>query len=597
MMKSFPGTGSWHRLLRDSHLPLVHALVIGLSLMMTLGAYVYASAQTDTRIENAFKAARDQAAGLISARMEKYEDALWAGVSAVQSHGGDMTYRQWKAFARALRVDQRYPGINGIGIIHHVGPGQYDTYLRTRRSERPEFSVYPAHDNSVRLPISFIEPEDMNAAAVGLDVAHESNRRKAALASSTTGEARITAPIVLVQDESSTPGFLFYAPFYSGSDTAGRHEREQSFDGLVYAPFVVRKLMAGLLSKELRNVRFSISDQGQLIYNEHDPEDPQHDPAPKFTETVELEVYGRTWTIDFRTTLGFRQAHSYSQPTLILIGGLVIEALVISLLFMMARSSQRARAYAARVTTDLQEKSVKLEKANEELEQFVYITSHDLKTPVRSIGTLTEMIQEDLEDYFRSADADPEVAANLARISERVDRMNELTQGVMEYARTGEHSSEDKPLCLGRMAETLRSDFGLAGSQLELHGNVAQIAADTFNFARVVENLVGNAVKYHPSPDTAKITVRVEDAGLRYDVSVRDNGAGIAPEYHRKIFEVFQTLRCPGQPESTGIGLAIVKKSVERHGFEVTLHSDTGKGADFRFSWPKAGAAPQAQAA
>ncbi|UWQ80544.1 CHASE domain-containing protein [Leisingera sp. S132] len=586
---------NWRRLFSHSHLSLIHVLIIGLSLMMTLGAWYYAKAQTETRTENAFKAARDQAVGLISARMAKYEDALWAGVSAVQSHGGDMSYQEWKEFARSLRVDKRYAGINGIGIIHHVEPGDFESYLQTRRQERPGFAVYPDHENSIRLPISFIEPEDINAAAVGLDVAHEVNRRTAALASSATGEARITGPIVLVQDESSTPGFLFYAPFYTGGISTSAAPDERHLDGMVYAPFVVRKLMAGLLSKDLRHVRFSISDGGETIYDEHDPADPQFDPAPRFSETVEMEIYGRTWTLDFRTSLGFRQAHSYSQPVLILIGGLVIETLVISLLFLMARSGRRARAYADRVTADLKEKTLRLEKAHDELEQFVYITSHDLKTPVRGIGALTEMIQEDLEDYFNSADADPDVAANLARITERVARMNNLTQGVMEYARTGVHSAEDAELCLQDMIKALRSDFGLSGTQLELSGNATRITTDTFNFVRVLENLVGNAVKYHPDPEQAQITVTVEDKGSRYDVSVCDNGAGIAPDYHSRIFDVFQTLRRAGEPESTGIGLAIVKKSVEQHGFEVTVESEVGHGAEFRFSWPGQGRSAPAE--
>ncbi|WP_424976906.1 CHASE domain-containing protein [Leisingera sp. S232] len=586
MLDRFSTLDRWRQFGRSFHLSLIHALVIGLSLMMTVGAYFYASAQAETRIENAFLAARDQVVGLISARMEKYEDALWAGVSAVRSHGGDMTYQQWKTFADTLRVDERYPGINGIGIIHYVEPGQFETYLQKRRKERPDFSVYPAHDHDFRLPISFIEPENINAAAVGLDIAHEVNRREAALASSATGDAQITGPIVLVQDESSTAGFLFYAPFYSGRAANSPATGEQHPDGMVYAPFVVRKLMAGLLSKDLRHVRLGISDGGEIIYDEHNPAAPSFDPSPKFSETVEMEIYGRTWQLDIRTNLGFRQAHSYSQPMLILTGGLVIEALVISLLFFMGRSRQRAQAYAARVTADLKEKTVKLEKAHEELEQFVYITSHDLKTPVRGIGTLTEMVQEDLEDYFTSSNADPDVAANLQRITERVGRMNDLTQAVMEYARIGKHTTEEKELFLPEVIETFRSDFNLSTSQLELTGSLTHISTDSFNFVRVLENLVGNAIKYHPDPEHAKITVHATDAGTRCDIAVRDNGNGIEPKYHSRIFDVFQTLRRAGDPESTGIGLAIVKKTVEHHGFKVTLQSEVGHGAEFRFSWP-----------
>ncbi|MGR3761906.1 sensor histidine kinase [Roseobacteraceae bacterium NS-SX3] len=568
-------------------LSLLHMAIIGLSLMMTVGAWLHAKQQTDTRVENAFKAARDQAIGLIVERMGKYEEALWAGVSAIQSHGGDITHGQWRTFANALRIDERFPGINGIGVIHHVEPPQFGSYLEARRAERAGFTVFPPHDQEVRLPISFIEPEWANAAAVGLDVAHEVNRREAALASRATGLAQITGPIVLVQDESSTPGFLFYAPYYAGGGAAGQAEREERFLGVVYAPFVVRKLMEGLLAKELRDVRFSISDGGQTIYNEHDPADPLHDASPLFEEKVSLELYGRDWLVDVRSNLGFRRANTYSQPVLILIGGLVIETLVIALLVFLSRANKRAKAYADRVTADLRQETAKLAKANEELEQFAYITSHDLKTPVRGIGLLTEMVQEDLEEYFRSPEADPGVAGSLEQILQRVHRMNDLIDGVMEYSRIGTYAAGGEALDLDKAVAALRSDFALAEGQLELHGGVSRITADAFNFRRVLENLVGNAVKYHPAPERARISVSVRDAGDRYAVSVKDDGAGIDPAFHNKIFDVFQTLRRGDQPESTGIGLAIVKKSVERHGFRVTVTSAPGEGAEFAFDWPK----------
>ncbi|MEH6647255.1 CHASE domain-containing protein [Sulfitobacter sp.] len=169
---------------------------------------------------------------LISERMAKYEDALWAGVAAVKSHGGDITYPAWHEFARTLRIDERYRGINGIGIIHIKTPDQIDEYLANQRVDRPNFDIYPQHDQPVFMPITFIEPEDVNAAAIGLDLAHETNRRTAALLSRDTGLAQITGPIKLVQDAGHTPGFLFYAPFYRGGPHHDKAARKNSFAGL-----------------------------------------------------------------------------------------------------------------------------------------------------------------------------------------------------------------------------------------------------------------------------------------------------------------------------------------------------------------------------
>jgi CHASE1-domain containing sensor protein len=188
-------------------------IVVGLSLTLTLAAWQFSKYQVETRVGLRFEASRNRALGLIVDRMQKYEDALWAGVAAIESHGGDMSYEDFHIFAQTLRIDEKYPGINGIGIIHFHTSETLASYLATQRHERPQFRIFPEHEQPVYMPITFVEPEDINAAAIGLDVAHELYRRTAALKSRDTGAAQITGPIVLVQDADSTAGFLFYAPF------------------------------------------------------------------------------------------------------------------------------------------------------------------------------------------------------------------------------------------------------------------------------------------------------------------------------------------------------------------------------------------------
>ena len=261
------------------------------------------------------------------------------------------------------------------------------------------------------MPITYIEPESTNAAAVGLDIAHETNRRTAALKARDTGIAQITGPIVLVQDAAKTPGFLFYAPIYAPGTPTNVAARQQGFQGAVYAPFVVHRLMEGLLAKDLRGVRFNIRDGDVLIYDELSQTDAEIDPNPMFTDQLSFDLYGRTWTLDIHSSLSFRKEASVVKPTLILLAGLIIEALIISLLFLMSQVNKRTVAYADQVTDELKQEKTKLVdtnallmRKNDELERFAYVASHDLKTPIRGISGLTEMVQEDLEDYFASPD-------------------------------------------------------------------------------------------------------------------------------------------------------------------------------------------------
>ncbi|NIZ13943.1 CHASE domain-containing protein [Phaeobacter sp. HF9A] len=566
----------------------LHILVVGLSLAMTIGAWLYSKHQVDLQVRTRFEDARNRTIGLIEDRMSRYEDALWSGVAYADAMSGRVTATDWKAFANSLNIEEKYPGVNGIGLIRYVNRSDLQDYMSERDSEGRDFSIYPEHDLDFLLPITFIEPESVNAAAVGLDVAHETNRRTGLLSSRDSGKARITAPIFLVQDDGHTPGFLFYTPFYSGDAPKTVAERRERFEGVIYAPFVVRKLVEGLLSKELREVRFSLRDGDQLIYDEGETEEALNDVSPMFKDTVKLDMYGRVWTVDIWTNLAFRKQNSSEQPTLILAGGLIIEILVISMLAMLSRSNRQAHRYAAKLTQELRAKTENLEKANAEIEQFVYVASHDLKTPVRGIGFLADVIEEDLEEIIGPIEAHKELKMQLNMIRDRVRRMNDLTGGIMEFSRVGHYGSDaEAALPVSILIEDCVADFEVDPSQVRFSTDVEAISCDSHNFRRVVENLIGNAFKYHPNPVDARVEVSIEDAGDRLRVSVKDDGRGIAPDFHEKIFDVFQTLRKGTDPESTGIGLAIVKKAIQRHGFEICVKSSEGNGAEFTFCWPK----------
>ena len=274
---------------------------------------------------------------------------------------------------------------------------------------------------------------------------------------------------------------------------------------------------------------------------------------------------------------------------------ILIAGLIIARLAMIARTNKKSASSAKRKALKLQKEVKQLEEANaalvsknKELEEYAYIASHDLRTPICGIGGLTEMLQEDLTDYISSPLANPEVAANLCRIQERVTRMQALTQGILTLSNATAAPEHSAPVVLTEFLESLRWDFALEDRQLELRSNVRAISVEPLYFQRIIENLVSNAIKYCGKHDAPHITITLEAQRQSCRVSVSDNGPGIDPRFHNRIFTIFQTLARPTGSDSTGIGLAIVKKLVARHGGTVSLHSSVGNGATFSFDWPLA---------
>ena len=164
--------------------------------------------------------------------------------------------------------------------------------------------------------------------------------------------------------------------------------------------------------------------------------------------------------------------------------------------------------------------------------------------------------------------------------------MGQLTQGIMDFARVDGSNQVHDVLNLNEVIDALTFDLRLQDDQLCIESDLASIQFDTVNLRRVIENLVGNAVKYHDGVRPMKIIVAVHATGCRCHVTVTDNGPGIDLRFHKKIFEVFQSLSLSDTPESTGIGLSIVKRAIERNGGEISINSDVGRGSTFSFDWP-----------
>ncbi len=562
-----------------------HWVIVFLSICLTTLAWWFTQNQVDERKEGKFHRETQQAIELITERMQKYEDALWAGVSAIQANGGKVSNSEWRVFEESFGVEVKYPGVLGMGVILYVTPDKLQAFLEEQRLERPDFKIHPPHNGKEYFPIVYIEPEGPNKQAVGLDIAHENNRYTAAKKARDSGTAQVTGPIILVQDEEKTPGFLFYTPYYKGGKYETVEERRKNFIGMVYAPFVAKKLMEGVLMKEGLHIGFKLRDGNEVIFDQFKINKNELDPDPLYKKTISLEWYGRKWEFDLQTTLSFRKATQNLQPLTILIGGVIIDILIIILILTLAKANKRAIEYAKSINRKLLDQAVVMKKSNEDLEQFAYVVSHDLKAPLRAINNLSEWIAEDLGD-----DLDEDTKENIQTLRSRVERMENLIQGILQYSRVGRANANIETCNLQNIIDeaiSLVSDS--ADIEVEVNPNSQYIFGDPTQVIQLFSNLISNAIK-HSNVSGGKIKISADDYLKDSDlieILVENEGEKIPQEYAERIFKMFQTLKARDEKESTGVGLTIVKKIVESHNGKVCLLETEGPRTTFQILWPK----------
>ncbi len=222
-------------------------------------------------------------------------------------------------------------------------------------------------------------------------------------------------------------------------------------------------------------------------------------------------------------------------------------------------------------------------KSNQELEQFAYIASHDLKAPLRAIDRLASWITEDCGDALS-----PPCKENLDLLRHRVVRMSNLIEGILQYSRAGRTELDIAEVDTQELLQDILDSLAPNPKfTIKLTGNFPKFHALYIPLNQVFSNLITNSIKHHHKK-TGVIEIGVQEKGRYYEFFVRDDGPGIHPQYFDKIFQIFQTLQSRDTLESTGIGLSIVKKLVESQGGKITVVSAEGEGSTFFFTWPKA---------
>jgi PAS domain S-box-containing protein len=241
--------------------------------------------------------------------------------------------------------------------------------------------------------------------------------------------------------------------------------------------------------------------------------------------------------------------------------------------------TERKNAEAA-----LREAHEELKRSNSELEQFAYVASHDLQEPLRMVSSYTQLLGRRYGEKF-----DSDAREFMGYIVDGAARMKQLIEDLLAYSRLGTKGTEFKPVELEksvrRALTNLKAAIDDSGATVT-YDPLPTAPADEVQLAQVFQNLMGNALKFR-SQSAPRIHVGVTERQDEWQIEVRDNGIGIEPQYFERIFMLFQRLHNKGEYPGTGIGLAIVKKVVERHGGQVRVESKLGEGSAFTFTLPK----------
>jgi PAS domain S-box-containing protein len=231
----------------------------------------------------------------------------------------------------------------------------------------------------------------------------------------------------------------------------------------------------------------------------------------------------------------------------------------------------------------VEERTAELERSNRELGQFAYVASHDLKAPLRAIAMLSEWIHQDA-----GAILPPASREHLDKLQQRIKRMDMFLSDLLAYSRAGRQRQALEPVDSANLVNQIVVMLDLPTSfTVTIQEPMPILETEQVALEIVLRNLIGNAFKHHHQPEGGHVWVAAQEQGDWIEFAVTDNGPGIDPQFHERIFGMFQTLRPRDEVEGSGIGLALVKRLVERRGGTIVVESSAGHGATFRFTWPK----------
>lgn len=433
--------------------------------------------------------------------------------------------------------------------------------------------------------VKWVAPLEGNQSVVGMYSTIDTNRERAQDQATAKRSLYASKTIDLVQ---GGKGFLVYVPVSANQES----------DGFILGVFLVEDFLAGALHSTTFQHHIRVLDQGRVLFETESSELALSNGSADWIDSTKtslsssMKTVGIDWDIELLPTNEFLRTHASAWPEAMLFVGLLVASAMAQLVHLLQASS-RARHKQVEILEELEVQKQRVEDANRELrhsntqmEEFTYTVSHDLKSPLVTIQGYAGFMKMDVEEQRFDR------VENFAdRISDATLKMSATIGDLLELSRVGRGEQQvevlDTHACIIEVMQGLENQIELSGFDVHVPDSMPRVRADRVRLVQAIQNLVTNAIKYGaPEDGDGEIVINASVDDGMVCISVTDNGDGIAPEFHEKVFGLFQRLH--SKQEGTGVGLSIVKRIATLHGGDAWVESEQGKGAAFRFTLPLA---------
>jgi signal transduction histidine kinase/integral membrane sensor domain MASE1 len=599
-------------------------LVVTFALVVVL--FIYTSSWQQNRVKLEFDRRVEGLAQVLKKNFDLYLEVLHS-IEGFYASSSKMGRREFRTFAESFL--SRYPGIHALSWNPRIPDTRRAEYEESARHEGysnfwiteldGQGQIVRASKRYEYVPVFYIEPFDKSRNALGFDVASDFIRFQALSEARDTGKPIATAWVTLVQETENKPAFLVFLPIYlHGLPQNTLEERRHNLQGYVVGVFRINEMVeASLEGTDREGIVIHLHDEATpgwkyLLYSSLSDDqrggnalaqDRQEQNA-ELQKKLVFEVAGRKWVLEFFPTQKYLVVNRSWEAWTVLAGGMLFTGLLGTLLLVITGRTARIEELVSKRTWELKQVNEDLEhqikqreqaekalikqaeeltRSNAELEQFAYIASHDLQEPLRMVASFVQLLERRYKDKL-----DSDANEFIAYAVEGAKRMQALINGLLAYSRIGTHGKPFELTDCEAVLESALSNLRVAieeSNAIVTHDPLPTVMADGSQLIQLFQNLIGNALKFC-NIKAPEIHIGVKQRYGEWLFSVKDNGIGIDPQYAERIFVIFQRLHTRSEYSGTGIGLAICKKIVERHGGRIWVESELGKGATFYFTIP-----------
>ncbi len=521
----------------------------------------------------------------VTGRIDSYQQLLRSSSAFIEA-SRDINFNEWHTFVESVEASKNQLGAQGVGYIDWVSEPKREEFLRNEKLELGEkFAIRPEGVRDFYAPVVYIEPMDeANTRAIGFDMYSEETRKDAMERARETGETSLSKALNIIQDENhpEKKGFLMFTPVYSDLDSSGKPiKSSDSIRGFTYAPFRANVFFDEVL-KSVNSKMYSVNvyDVGtnQLLYSGENFDKISKLPKTSRTNFV-LKQYGVAWNIDFVfDEQALISSSEQSRPMLIGIIGLTCALLLSGMVYVLIHS---------RLTELARQKEHEVNSAKDSL---LSIASHQLRTPATGVKQYLGIVMQGF-----TGDVSPSQMQMLGKAYSSNERQLRVINEILHLAKleAGRVVLAKSPTDVAKLTADIVSEVTPDAVNknhkirlLKPTGNPMALV-DEHMLRMAIENLLTNAIKY--TPNNGKVRVNVAATKKKIEVSVSDNGVGIAADDHEKLFKQFSRIqnKLSREVDGTGIGLFLANQLVRLHGGKISVKSVPGVGSTFTLSVPK----------